>query len=219
MLQPEMSLHVVFGSAVRSREFAEDSDLSRRTRWRSLGTGCLSSDLGTDAQVLLEVVFWQRWTHKMPTFSRLGGGQWPRFSATWGWCDECTAQGGIGEVTPQCHHRDVVGTSLGYSLEGTQMGNLNQSRDLSKIWYPFLWQWNSQKGYIAFKDLKTSDDRNVHRSHLGKGSWRWSSLYCEFEESWFVKSWEMHRNTTFFPKSRNSRLCPPFFQSIFFGRH
>ena len=52
-----MSLHVAFCSAVKSRQLAKDSDLSRRTRWRSLGTGRLSSDLGTDAKVPLEVVF------------------------------------------------------------------------------------------------------------------------------------------------------------------
>ena len=52
--------------------------------------------------------------------------------ATWGWCDECTVQGGIGEVTPQCHHRDVVGTSLGYSLRGSQMANLRSKSRLKK---------------------------------------------------------------------------------------
>ena len=46
-----MSLHVAFGSAVRPRQLAKDSDLSRRTRWRSLGTGRLSSDLGTGCLV------------------------------------------------------------------------------------------------------------------------------------------------------------------------
>ena len=32
-----------FGSAVRPPELAEDSDLSRRTKWRSLGIGCFSA--------------------------------------------------------------------------------------------------------------------------------------------------------------------------------
>ena len=43
------------GSTLRSREFAKDSDLSRRTRWRSLGIGCLLSDLGRGPQVPLRL--------------------------------------------------------------------------------------------------------------------------------------------------------------------
>ena len=37
----------------RKTEDPKDSDLSRRTRWRSLGNRCLSSDLGRDPQVPL----------------------------------------------------------------------------------------------------------------------------------------------------------------------
>ena len=51
----QMSLHVALGSAIRPPELAKDSDLSRRTRWRSLGIGCLSSDLGRDPQVPLRL--------------------------------------------------------------------------------------------------------------------------------------------------------------------
>ena len=69
--------------------------------------------------------------------------------ATWGRRYECTVQGGIGEVTPQCHHRDVVGTSLGSSLGVLQWPIWIKVETKKKI-DPFRHQWILQKGLGCF---------------------------------------------------------------------